>query len=507
MPSIQFNKSCRTPRTSKRFNRNILLTTAPLVLAAIFLWSRRDETAAVRVPPNKLWLEPGEVDHPGDFTTTSDFQPVSLGPGTGTTQELCASFPRHKLSRIQPVLKMGYSEDRGKIESQLDTVSSCFSADDLLIFSDVGETLRDHKVIDILAYLPDTYRKGQHTSKFQQYFLQKELKEEGKLDTDKEAAKKIDGWGLDKFKFLPGVERAWAMKPNKEFYVFYETDTRHPRYIIWDSMFRFLDTLDPDAPLYMGSPTPGRRDKKRRQRTLFANGGPGYVLSRGAMRKLLHRRVGPNGAYVDPPLSERFRYLAHDRECCGDAILSIAAWELGVVLQGFYPLFTPYVLPGLRFDESHWCHPLITMHKVAPPDMVKLWRWEFEHRKHGEPLMYSDLWHFYRPGQQATRDDWDNEARVSFKPGRDGKVDSYQGCQRLCRADEKCMQWLWKGRDQNTCHLMHTIHHGRPRGAHQVGGKWIDYKSGWETERIEEWHSSRKCDTANWVGPSLKRIF
>lgn len=154
-------------------------------------------------------------------------------------------------------------------------------------------------------------------------------------------------------------------------------------YILWDNMFRFLDTLDPETPLYIGSASPGRIDGRREQGTLFANGGPGYILSRGAMKKLLHRRVGPTGTYIDPAFSEKFRYLATDAECCGDSILGFAAWELGIILQGYYPLFTPYNLKGLPYNDGHWCHPLITMHKVSPANMVKLWKWEFQHRRHG----------------------------------------------------------------------------------------------------------------------------
>lgn len=155
------------------------------------------------------------------------------------------------------------------------------------------------------------------------------------------------------------------------------------RYIIWDNLFRLLDTLDPETPLYMGSPSPGRMDERRDQKTWFANGGPGYILSRGAMKKLLARRVGATGTFIDPPLTERFRHLAHDGECCGDSILGFAAWETGIFLQGFYPLFTPYVLKALPFNDAHWCYPLVTMHKVATEEMVKLWKWEFENRKHG----------------------------------------------------------------------------------------------------------------------------
>jgi hypothetical protein len=217
------DKSRPSPFFNKRLNRNICVSVAFFILTAILLWNR-DKVQGSDRPPNTLWPEPDEITQ-YDFPTVSEYQPVSTTTHNKSVEELCASFPKHMLSRIQPVLKMGYSENRDKTESQLDSVSACFSPDELLIFSDLEETLRGHKVVDVLAYLPDTYRNGPDTSKFQQYLLQKEMKENGTLDADKEAAKAIDGWALDKFKFLPAVERAWAMKPNKEFYVFYETDT------------------------------------------------------------------------------------------------------------------------------------------------------------------------------------------------------------------------------------------------------------------------------------------
>lgn len=147
-------------------------------------------------------------------------------------------------------------------------------------------------------------------------------------------------------------------------------------------MFRFLKTVDPDLPLYMGSPSPGRRDLKRGdQGTLFANGGPGYVLSRGAIKKLLHRRTGPTGQYIDPPLNERWKDEVLDPECCGDSVLGWVLWQMDVILQGYYPMFTQHILELLPFDDAHWCQPLLTMHKTSPVDMVDMFKWEFEHRQ------------------------------------------------------------------------------------------------------------------------------
>jgi hypothetical protein len=51
------------------------------------------------------------------------------------------------------------------------------------------------------------------------------MRANGALDVDKEATDRTKGWRMDKFKFLPRIERAWKMKPNKVFYFFFETDT------------------------------------------------------------------------------------------------------------------------------------------------------------------------------------------------------------------------------------------------------------------------------------------
>lgn len=156
----------------------------------------------------------------------------------------------------------------------------------------------------------------------------------------------------------------------------------YPSYIFWDNLFRFLQLYNPDANVYMGSPSPGRRDPKRRdQGTLFANGGPGYIISRGAMKTLLQRTTSPFGEYTDEPLSTKFSYLNHDDECCGDSVLGWAMWEQGIPMHGHFPMFGPYALHEIPFNDQHWCQPLITLHKTSPKDMVALFSWESSQRK------------------------------------------------------------------------------------------------------------------------------
>lgn len=83
----------------------------------------------------------------------------------------------------------------------------------------------------------------------------------------------VEGWKTDKSKFLPSISRAWRMAPENRWFVFYEGDT----HVVWDTAFRMMANFDADVPHYFGSPSPSRNG------TWFANGGPGYIISRGAI--------------------------------------------------------------------------------------------------------------------------------------------------------------------------------------------------------------------------------
>lgn len=143
-------------------------------------------------------------------------------------------------------------------------------------------------------------------------------------------------------------------------------------------MYRYLETLDPDSKIYMGSPSPGRHDPQRKdQITWFANGGPGFILSRGAIKALL----GGRQSMFRRHLSSKYSQLLNDDECCGDSVLGWVLWEAGVQLQGIWPMFTPYSANEIPYIERVWCHPILTLHKTIAEDMRGLFHWEFANRK------------------------------------------------------------------------------------------------------------------------------
>ena len=165
----------------------------------------------------------------------------------------------------------------------------------------------------------------------------------------------IDGWALDKYKFLPMIEQAWKMRSDKKWHFFCETDT----YVVWDNLFRFIANLDHQAPYYMGSPSPGRliNDDDPDSATFFANGGPGFVLSSVATGQLLVRQEDTS-KYI----SHRWLYLLRV-DPCGDSILGWALHGVRISLSGFWPMFNSHPLHAIPFGVDHWCQPVLTCTK------------------------------------------------------------------------------------------------------------------------------------------------
>jgi hypothetical protein len=273
--------------------------------------------------------------------------------GSSDGDDICDPFPSYLLSRVQVVLKIGSTEPPSRVDTHLATVTRCIT--NLIVFSDHESEIKGHHVYDILATLPESF--WGNSSDFQAYSaLQR---------GDFETVGGSQGWTLDKYKFLPMVERAYEMNPTAQWFVFIESDT----YFVWDNLFRLLDQFDPSFPLYFGSPTPGK------SHSFFAYGGAGFVLSTAAVQRLVARKVGSNGVYSQPPLSQRYKRLINE-DCCGDSILGWALHQSGVKLSGMWPMFNPHPVHGVPFNQWHWCQPVISMHKLSLQDMTELARWE-----------------------------------------------------------------------------------------------------------------------------------
>jgi hypothetical protein len=288
---------------------------------------------------------------------TKSFFPPMRHKG-GVDPDYCEGFPYDLLKDdIQVVIKTG-AGDGAKIKAHLSTVTSCIP--NLLIVSDHEETIGEHHVVDILAELPPSY--AINNTDFQAYAAHKKAHAEGDKVNYSQA-----GWRLDRFKFLPMVDKAYDMNPTAKWFVFLESDV----YFFWDTLFRLLAQLDPKEPHYLGSPSRGSNDR------WYAYGGAGIVMSQGLMKKLKPPKttIGTSDG-ADSRLAVQYEEWVKE-DCCGDAVLGYAIYNAtGQKLEALYPTFAPDELKEIKVDKDRWCVPLLSLHRMAPEQLESIWKWE-----------------------------------------------------------------------------------------------------------------------------------
>nr|POE71926.1 glycoprotein-n-acetylgalactosamine 3-beta-galactosyltransferase 1 [Quercus suber] len=458
-------------------------------------------------PPPSNTEEPDELDF-FDWNTRSQFRPVKQNVEGKSIDDLCRAFPKHLLRDIQPVIKTGHGVLETRLRPHLHSNSACL--DDVLIFSDVDEEFDGFQIIDVIADLHPEFMRN--NSQLADYLTQKALADQGLLQPGNSAH--IQGWEQDKFKFLPSVSRAWQMRPEKRWYVFFEGDT----FVVWDNLFRLLENFDPDLPWYFGSPSPAIEG------SWMANGGPGYVLSREVVRRLVKDDFDDKGVSVGSALSRRWEDLIlHD--CCGDSVLGWAVHEdARTNLSGLWPMFNPHPLHGVPFSDLYWCQPVITMHKTRVEDMASLSRWEESRRDPSRPLLYADLAVYLNLKSVAARSDWDNSDWDGYSDDNPESPahSSFDACGQACKIDEHCFQWTYHAK---SCTFVRSFRLGSAKSAapkspasdeaadettiEDVDPEDQRFMAGWDLDAIRRWMSAegRDCKAVAWVRPSLKRVF
>lgn len=471
---------------SARLFRRPFKTFIPIFLLVIFVitishFNSRSQYP-VNLKPLSSWLGKAESlyyskdESPYYSWETRPFFPPLKERSGSQPPDLCAGFPTKLLDSIQVILKTGVGEP-AKNKAHVATVTSCIS--NLIVFSDLEEKVGNHHFIDILADLPPSY--AVNNSDFETYTAQKQAQSQGDA-----VGYSRDGWRLDRFKFLPMVEKAYKMRPHASWYVFIETDV----YYFWDTLFRLLDQLDPATMHYMGSPAPGSYGR------FFAYGGAGTVLSQGLMKRLVSNPT-------EPPLSVQYEEWVRD-DCCGDAVLGYAILnKTGVKLEALYPTFAGDELNALKVDEERWCIPLLALHRVSPEQMTELWRWERTRLYNEKPFLHSTLLAYthshLRDG--PTREFWDNYSDVPQPPDSRAHF-SMSECSSACAADPGCLQYSYSG---ETCRFGQFLMSGKP-----VNDKSGEFTSGWNVERMEELgfktdgDTSDVCKEARWLKPTIR---
>lgn len=226
---------------------------------------------------------------------------------------ICDGFP--DTSGILLVMKTGATEAYDRLPVQIMTVLKCLP--DFLLFSDLDQHIGGFHVRDSLETVLSEAQEG--NPDFDLYRAQKQC-----LVNQDECSKILGsadsaGWNLDKYKNIHMAEKAYRLRPDYDWYVFVDADT----YVSWPNMVYALKKLDPAVEKYLGVPTMiGDR--------LFAHGGSGYIMSRGAMREFVGKHPGIANSYD----------ISIQNNCCGDFVFALALFDsLGILVEGFVSSF------------------------------------------------------------------------------------------------------------------------------------------------------------------------
>ncbi|KAH6858825.1 hypothetical protein BKA58DRAFT_49006 [Alternaria rosae] len=448
-----------------------------------------------------------QADNGLDFwtwnTTTQFRRKEDIDWRDGVTDE-CALFPVHLLSKVQVILKTGSADDKSRTDAQLSTVIKCIS--NVLIVSDGSHTYgRDHRTIDVLADLPpNTYLKEED------YIVYEAQKNASRHGTHLQQGH--EGWRIDKYKFLPEVEKAIDHNNAAEWYVFLESDT----YIFWDNVFRLLENYNSSLPYYFGSPSPGRTyhpdaQSEVENQVWFAYGGAGFILSKAAAHRLVDRHrnaLGLKGPRLTTEYKEDIR-----ADCCGDSILGWALHDkAGIDISGLWPMFSPHKLENIPFGKDYWCEPVISLHKTDPALYKELWSWENEWRaKFEDPMRYRNLLYrallFSLQGEYPQRENWDAAFDAGFQlPDSSTVHTNLDACRVGCSEHDECIQYTWHGRHCYYAKALYIGHAKQPDGHHDP--EYRTYVSGWDLTKLNALDFGNTCaEGAHWVKPSIERKY
>lgn len=299
-------------------------------------------------------------------------QPQQFSAGR-TTPEL----PCHGLAGANDtvvVLRTGSTELKDRLPIHFSTTLRCYP--NHIIFSDYEEVVHDELIIDALETVSAEILEIHNDFELHRRLrrLGRNALESSELSgADSEAIQwhgKVEnpGWKLDKWKFLPMVNRTIHEYPDKKWYVFVEADS----FIFWRSTLQYLSLLDHTKPHYSGS-------QMYIGDVLFAHGGSGFFVSQPAMRMVADF------------------YAAHQHEIetftdghwAGDCVLGKVFRDAGVpftnlwpIIQGDYPGTVAYAKPDGRPiadpNARVWCYPSISYHHLSPDIIEDLWHFEQE---------------------------------------------------------------------------------------------------------------------------------
>ncbi|KAF2159490.1 glycosyltransferase family 31 protein [Zasmidium cellare ATCC 36951] len=383
------------------------------------------------------------------------------------------------------ILKTGSTELRDKLPVHLNTTLRCYPH--YLIFSDYEETYKSEHIYDALEFVNSSIR---HTHP--DFELWRRLQKGGRAALkphelsgpisrpQKDAMGKPSnpGWKLDKWKFLPMVNRTLHEYPDKKWYIFVETDT----YVMWQTLLNYLHALNAEKPYYIGGQI-WIADVQ------FAHGGTGFAVSHPAMKNVVDMYQAEQTAW------EKFT----NDHWAGDCVLGKAFKDSGTNLTEAWPIWQGDDAGKMEFSRKDgpgegyrlWCMPSVSYHHLGPTVVEELWRFEQDWMSRPakmppKTLRHKDVFDGYvLPRISKARLDWYNHADEDRGP-----VPSLEVCADICEADAACLQYA-----------LSTDFRCLSSSKPNLGEYSRGMESGWMVNRIEKWADKMEpCPKgANWI--------
>jgi len=271
------------------------------------------------------------------------------------------------------ILRTGATEIADRIPTHISTSLRCFKQH--VIFSDYAETFLGERVLDALELVhPDIVANNHDFDLYRRIkqhgraaLAQSELSGNQYQTPDGSGHTEIPGWKLDKWKFVPMVNRTFYEYPDMKWYVFAEGDTS----VFWSTLHAYLASIDHTEPHYLGSVTNIGDDPA------FAYGGAGFIVSRPAMR-MITDYYSTHKAEIESLTQKSW---------AGDAVLGKVFFDAGVPVKDIWPvvhgestnqaLFARPWSPGVPKEaEQIWCYPAASLHHMSPAAVDGLWHYE-----------------------------------------------------------------------------------------------------------------------------------
>jgi hypothetical protein len=243
--------------------------------------------------------------------------------------------------------------------------------DNIVVYSDLVETVGSITTVDALVNLTQSVKDSPEFDVYRQqpeYMDNNYYVEAAGVGGDTWGP--TGGWIVDKWKFIPLMQHAGENWPNARWYIYMEDDS----YLFLPNVLSYLSKFDSSAPHYLGS-------YAAKSDVVFAHGGAGFALSRGAWEKTFGKKR------TSGSLAEDYNKYTADH-CCGDQVLAHAMRKNGVRFgenggDGKFTWgFNPVVHWTFGFSRYNWCSPLMSWHKVHNRDVAQYYelekKWNFD---------------------------------------------------------------------------------------------------------------------------------